>query len=165
MKRREAIILVIAAIALLYGALDYFVLSKKGPAGKEDAVTRELAKITAFATTAGAQLNSAAAAKKVFSNVDYLIAKAESSWPSDPFIVYENDKAGDLLTSEENIPDLFYTGFIQAGEKALAIINGMEYLPGEQIREIGFTVQSITASQVVLVTETSREIILQIEDN
>jgi len=47
----------------------------------------------------------------------------------------------------------------------LAVINGMEYTVGEMLRDIGYKVFRITSSQVILLTETNKEITLYLEEN
>ncbi|MGD8881179.1 MAG: general secretion pathway protein GspB, partial [Desulfobacterales bacterium] len=51
------------------------------------------------------------------------------------------------------IPDLevSYTGFMQMGDKKLAIINGVEYAAGDRLEQGDYILQSITPSRVVIV--------------
>lgn len=168
MKKREMIIVIIAAAALFYGALDFFVLSKQGLKNDNDNIASELKEITALAETSESALTEISS-KTAFADVDYLIAKAESPWPGDPFITYDPDKPDDDDDDEkiaaEDVPPLAYTGFIQAGQKVLAIINDMEYSHGETLKDIGYTVHSITSSHVVLLTVSEKKIILQLQEN
>lgn len=153
----------VAAAIVIYGLLDFFVFSKDSKNGEEDKIAAELGKITAFAESAGSDL-TAVTVKKEFPDIDYLIAKAESKWENDPFIVYDSSQLDETLSTEK-IPDLFYTGFIKAGKKVLAIVNGQEYTLGEMIKDVGYKVSGITPSKVVLLTEFNKEIILQLEEN
>jgi len=168
MKKRETIIVIIAAAALLYGLLDYFVLSKESLKNDGDTITSELGDITAFAASSESALTGISS-KTAFPDVDYLIAKAESPWPGDPFITHDPDASDETdettAAVDEDMPVLAYTGFIQAGQKVMAIVNGMEYAPGEMLIDIGYTVHSITSSHVVLLTVSEKEIILQLQEN
>lgn len=163
MKKRELIIVTLAGILLIYGLLDFFVFSGKPKNGEDEKIAGRLSEITTFAESAGSEL-TAVTAKKEFPDMDYLVSKIESDWPHDPFIVYGPDHFQDTLSDEE-IPKLSYTGFIKAGKKILAVINGMEYEIGELLRDVGYTVSGITPSRVVLLTDLNKEIILQLEEN
>ena len=43
-----------------------------------------------------------------------------------------------------------YTGYLQAGKKKIAVINGLEYLIGEEIEPGGFIAREIYPDRVVI---------------
>lgn len=163
MKKREIIIIVVAAVFVIYGLLDFFVFSGKAKNGVDNKIAGQIEKINAFADSAGSEL-TAVIGKKEFPDIGYLISKAESEWEHDPFMVYSADQLRENGSTQETVK-LMYTGFIQAGKKILAVINGMEYEIGELLKDAGYKVHSISPSRVVLLTELNKEIILQLEDN
>lgn len=74
--------------------------------------------------------------------------QAAADWAASPFI----DRAS-LATAVENPVEQFaYTGFIQAGARRFAIVNGREYRPEETVAQTDFRVESIHADHVVLVS-------------
>ncbi|MBU1342858.1 MAG: hypothetical protein KKE44_05765 [Proteobacteria bacterium] len=164
MNKREIIIISLAVIIGIYGLLDYFVFSGKKMNGEDKKTGVAVERINAFAESAGLNLSSIIA-KKDFQDTAYLISKAEIKWDNDPFLVYDpNEIKLEEDFSAQGIPELAYTGFIQAGKKVLAVVNGMEYALGEMLKDVGYKVFSITPSRVVLLTEANKEIILQLEE-
>jgi len=165
MNKRELMIIVVAVFIGIYGLLDYFVFSAKSVDGEDAKMAAAIGRITTLAESAGIEL-STVTAKKDIQNLSYVITKAETNWKNDPFAVYTADtlKVDDAVSAEK-LPELSFTGFIQAGRKILAVVNGMEYTIGEMLKDVGYKVFSITPSRVVLLTEANKEIILQLEEN
>ncbi len=57
--------------------------------------------------------------------------------------------------------DIAYTGYVGIGNSVLAILDGLEYRPGETVADTGYVVKSITPAKVVLASPgdvTDREI-------
>jgi hypothetical protein len=86
-----------------------------------------------------------------------IIQKAEASWKQNPFL--EIQKAQPPPPTAAQIPkgparpafNLAYSGFIDMGEKRLAIINGLEYEAGDKLEPDGLTIKSILPNRVILV--------------
>ncbi len=117
--------------------------------------TVQLKNLNAFITKV------AEASKAGLSKEDnYIISRAEAEWKQDPLITAElTDKPQEDIERQKQVaqvaeprPDISYTGFMQMGDKTLAIINGFEYAPGDQLEGGGYTVISITPKRVVIVT-------------
>ncbi len=75
------------------------------------------------------------------------IASAEAEWVRDPYkppVVKEEDR--------EKLLDISftYTGYLKAGKKKIAVINGLEYLTGEEIEPGGFIAREIYPDRVVI---------------
>lgn len=165
MKTREIIIIVIAVAIAAYGALDFFVLSNKKSTSGEGKISAAVTEIDAFADLSKAKL-TVVTSKQEFKDIDYLISKAETRWENDPFMVYSSTGAElDEQQGERELVELTYTGFIKAGKKMLAVINGMEYTIGEMLIDVGYKVFRITSSQVILLTEANKQITLHLEEN
>ena len=86
----------------------------------------------------------------------FTVRSAEREWGKDPFV-----KSGVLLsdtarqTDQDKAPagaagqlNLVYTGYIEVGAQRLAIINDMEYAPGDAIDDRGTYVRRIQPHQV-----------------
>ena len=165
MNRREIIIIVIAVAIGAYGVLDFFVLSGKKSSNGDDKIQAAITKIDTFANLSRTNL-TAVTTKQEFKDIDYLISKAETRWKNDPFMVYGSNGAElDKQLEGKELPEMTYTGFIKAGKKMLAVINGMEYTIGEMLRDIGYKVFRITSSQVILLTGANKKITLHLEEN
>ncbi len=163
MKLREKIIVLVAALAGIYGLADYFLFSGKTDQGQE-LIEKAALDLDTYAAAASAKL--AASKIKDPAKVDYLITKAESDWTHDPF---GGEMAVQIDTTDED-PDakafeLVYSGFLRVGKMILAVVNGIEYRTGEMLHEVGYKVAEITPSQVVLITETNKKIVIYLEEN
>ncbi|MCP3941895.1 MAG: hypothetical protein GY710_10480 [Desulfobacteraceae bacterium] len=165
MNKQEIIIIGFAVVIGVYGLLDYFVFSPKNQKADDMQMAQAITKLDAFADSAGSKLVKVNSKNKS-RDTKYLILKAESRWENDPFSSFNGPKTGEQRSNEPKTSQgISYTGFIKAGNKILAVINGMEYIRGESLKELGHQVTSITPSKVVLFTEANKEIFLQLEEN
>jgi len=164
MNRREAIIVIIALIIGGYAAADYFILSKKQGSSPQEQLQSKITKIEAVAAQAMGEM---VAVNKVANNahLPYILASLEGPWQTDPFIQYDPQADKGTSDLDEALPELVYSGFIRAGKRVLAVVNGMEYMVGETLKEVGFKLKSITASKVVLLTQANREVTLTLQEN
>ncbi len=165
MNKREFIIIIGAACIGIYGLLDYFIISGDTMNSNEEAINSEMEQIDTYTTQVLGRL-AVINSSNNFNDMNYLISKAETPWNSDPFMKYNisENEFNDSLGEEEGIA-LLYTGFIKAGRKTLAVINGMEYKVGELLKEVTYKVSKITPSKVILLTEANKEIILKLKEN
>jgi hypothetical protein len=146
MSKREKIILVLTAIAVLYGAFEYL-----WPSG-ENAVPVQSRKSTeelnAYVTGIAASL----APMSVSKTEKYAIASAAAKWAEDPFLKAILPEKQGPIESEGTIPveehNFRYTGYIEMGDTRLAIINGREYTAGEELELPGYFLLEIDASKV-----------------
>ncbi len=163
MKLREKIIVLVAALVGIYGLADFFLFSGKNDQGRE-LIEKAALDLDAYVAVASAKL--AVSKIKDPGKVDYLISKAESDWTHDPFggeMATQIDTTG--KDPEAKGPELVYSGFIRTGKIILAVVNGIEYRIGEMVNEVGYRVAGITPSQVDLLTETNKKIVIYLEEN
>ncbi len=69
--------------------------------------------------------------------------------------------AGAAGSGKNAAHDIAYTGYVGIGNSVLAILDGLEYRPGETVADTGYVVKSITPAKVVLASPgdvTDREI-------
>jgi hypothetical protein len=45
---------------------------------------------------------------------------------------------------------MIYSGYVESGKNKMAIINGLEYRAGEQLKEEGYTLKQITPLKVLI---------------
>jgi|GEM_PF-3535901 len=102
------------------------------------------------------------------------LEKAAVAWQVDPFLDVQRQDAipdghpGSPATADTTAADqLSYTGFVQMGQRILAVINGLEYEVGERLAEHpGLILQRISKQHVVLVRlETGAELVLPMKED
>ena len=142
-------------LTVIYGVYTIFFESKGGT--QEIAAvstTQQLEALNSFITKV------AEASKAGLSKEDkYIIQLAEAEWKQDPLIsvVLKDRPESEIQKAKAmtrvTIPDLevSYTGFMQMGDKKLAIINGVEYAAGDRLEQGDYILHSITPSRVVIV--------------
>jgi len=148
--KREKIILGLMAIAILYAAFDYLAPNKKNQG--ED-MGQKTAELNTFVTDLTAGLG-----KDISKNLDVLVfSRAEKEWTQDPFL---DGKAYKLWT-EAKVPaketlaaapkiEIAYTGYLEVGQKRMAIINGVEYREGEALDIKGFVLKTVSPTRVAI---------------
>ncbi|MBU4100100.1 MAG: hypothetical protein KKH20_01825 [Proteobacteria bacterium] len=145
MSKREQIILGFVLAAVLYAGYNYLGTSEKHPQIKTEEELTDLKNLIADVT---AQVNKAA----LSDTETFLIKRAEADWKRDPFL-----SPGEPVnfTSDSELSELSdqglgftYSGYMETGDKKLAIINNMEYEVGEMLAEGGFIVRSISDRRV-----------------
>jgi len=151
MSKREKIILFAVLVAVLYGAYSLFLDTPSKRATVDSGMKKsELNKVIADVT--------GNLTKEILDTTDtYIIARAEAEWESDPFYKTELPKKPKVskVRKRRVVPlkqkvDLTYSGYVEMGDKRLAIINGIEYEIGEELGLGGYVVERIEAFEVVI---------------
>jgi len=103
----------------------------------------------------------------------FVIRKAEGRWDRDPYMAAgEAPSDSQAMNPVERAAkddgrqrEFVYTGFLQVGEKRLAVINGIEYLPGESIDGQRHFVRRIEPDRVEIGTiGTQAAIVIPLND-
>ena len=94
---------------------------------------------------------------------------AKSEWAGDPFLrgelPLESQSRRKLVEAHALNVNFIYSGYMEMGDNRLAVINGMEYVVGEELNTGGFIVNSISPAQVVIGIEgTNQTIVLPVEE-
>jgi hypothetical protein len=145
MSKREKIILAVMLVALLIAA--YILFSGPSSPTTNVASEKELANVKALST----QLTEEAKKHALTDIQKHVLERAAADWPRDPFLekklsrTAEPGRAGGARPS-----DYAYSGYVDVGNRRLAIINGMEYLVGDQLETGGYVIKSIDPEKVVL---------------
>jgi len=152
LNKRQIVILAVMAVAILYAAYEILGprLGMKGPA-KTAAPKADVAKFVSDATT-GIAADTAGELEV------YAAVRAETPWGRDPFI--ERAAYSEYAALQEGMmkakaasgkPITFaYTGYLDAGKRRVAIINGVEYVAGEPLVEEGYVLRAIDKAKVVI---------------
>jgi hypothetical protein len=149
MTNREKIILGVAALALGYGAIELLMPRTETDPFQKTQATENVTAFVAKVAEATQGIGGESAAM--------MVRKAESTWTQDPFAKIPKPTLTVEAAKPERPerlppPDLFYTGYIEAGGMRLAIINGQEYTTGDTVDPGGFTLKSILPTRVTLVS-------------
>ena len=159
MSKREKVIVGVMVFSILF-ALVYFL---------SPAVTGQGAKPTDQYTGSEKIIQEIAAElKKVASspNENYVIARAEAAWAKDPFYKKVMPVAAKAGPGGVGGSDFIYSGYVDMGEKKLAVINGNSYRVGDKL-DIGsaFYLHSVEPSRVVIVDrQNQRNIVIKLKD-
>ena len=133
-------------ITVILGAYMIFFDSPKKTAAINTEGARELELLNTFITKVAEKTKTGPSQKQA-----YILDKAQTAWRQDPFIQLESKKV-EVDTGPEPVLDarVKYTGFLQMGDKRLAIINGMEYEAGDQLEPGGLIIRNILPNHVVV---------------
>ncbi len=159
MNKREKIIVGVMVFSILF-ALVYFL---------SPAITWQGAKPAEQYTGSEKIIQEIAAElKKVASspNESYVIARAEATWAKDPFYKKVMPVAAKAGPGGAGAQDIVYSGFVDMGEKKLAVINGNTYQVGEKLDFGGaFYLKSVEPSQAVIADrQNQRNIVIKLKD-
>jgi len=163
MAKREKIILSLMVLSvLLYGF--YYFSNKPSDTGIGSPEKKE-ANLNKFVADIAVRLK-----KQDISRLDkHIIAMAKSKWAGDPFLrgelPLESQPKQELVETSALNVNFIYSGYMEMGDNRLAVINGMEYVVGEELNTGGFIVNSISPAQVVIGIEgTDQTIVLPVEE-
>ncbi len=145
-KKRELILVALAAIGLAYGAVDYVVRSSlKGSASGGGAASTEAAfSLVQEELSAGAATRRQATALEI-------ITALSAAWPDDVFAavaVADEEQAKAEEAPPAEAVTLTYSGYMNMGERILAVINGIEYRIGDMVE--GFMLKEIDPMEIVM---------------
>ena len=148
MSKREKGILIAMALVVLYGGYTLLMPSSEptGPA----APVQSLQEVDDFVLGVLAELPRFSLNK----TEEFTIAAAAEPWTGNPFlqVTLEQDKAPEKLSATVPEPDvqLVFSGYIELGDRRLAILNGREYEAGDALDITGYTLQAVHPSHVEL---------------
>ncbi len=159
LNKRQIIILAVTALVALYAAYDLLIA---GPTVGKTKIEAKPVEIGSFVNMIRSDLSKSKA-----TSVDiYVAARAETEWNRSPF--WEKTSYGEFIGKEAGgvvTAKIVYSGYIEAGLKKMAIINGWEYEAGESLDIEGYSLKSISPSRVLIVNRnTFSELYVQIQE-
>lgn len=157
--KREKIILGLMVVAVLYAAFDY--LSSSGTDKNKD-MGRMTAELNAFVTDL-----TTGVGKDLSKNHGALVFdRAVKEWTQDPFL---DSKAYRLWTESKMPPketlaaaqkiEITYTGYLEVGQKRMAVINGVEYREGEALDISGFILKTVTPTRIAVENRATKTLL------
>jgi hypothetical protein len=146
LKKREIIILVIAALFILYAGYEYLIA---GPASKKVKTSTESVNINTSITGITKDLGK----DKITDFDAYVIRRMEADWGKNPF--WKKDLYKEWVNREGVakggvLAKIIYSGYVDSGRNKMAVINGLEYRIGEQLELEGYVLKQITPSRVLI---------------
>jgi hypothetical protein len=163
MSTREKIILALMTLAILYGGYTYLGSSEEGASTTQPG--RDMEALNAYVLGIAGSMPQLSLSE----TEKYVMASAVARWPEDPFLraqVPEPQQAveADEPTRREELKAA-YTGYIEMDGRRLAIINGREYAPGEELEVSGYVVRRIDPGKVELaISGTNETVVIPIEE-
>jgi len=144
MTARERIIVGMTSMAVVWAGVIY--VRDWRPARDADACKAEndVSKAQAFATQSRARL----AAVQVTAAEQAGLVAAQGEWDGQPFA--EGAPPVTVEAPEAAPPSYIYSGYVQAGRRRFAIVNGKEYGVNEALADKTGVVQAIEPDHVVL---------------
>jgi hypothetical protein len=151
LSKSQMIILIAMVASIAYGGYDWYGrLSKKRNIQPASAAQAQSLKTI---MESAAPLGGQDAASKINA---YIIRRAEMKWHGDPFYSGKIPLAemfrGEAKTGAgtDKKPDIRYTGYMRAGNKQLAVLNGIEYETGEALEGQKYILKKILPAKVII---------------
>ena len=163
LKKREIIILAVAAVFVLYAGYEYLIA---GPASKKvkTSASADSVKVDSFVNDTIKDLSK----EKLTDSEAYMIKRMAAEWGKNPFWKKDLYKAWvnreGLAKGSGTLANIIYSGYVDSGKNKMAVINGFEYRIGEELEIEGYVLKQITPSKILIVnkyTESKEEIPLQ----
>lgn len=148
MKKREIVVLAIAAIFVLYAGYVYLIADRHK--GEKAVPGNSPARIESVVSGVGDELT-----RNKLSDFDhYVITRAQTDWGKTPFLkkdlyrmwLAKDSKGKDGMAAAP----IIYSGYVDTGKSKLAVLNGIEYRVGEELKEEGYVLKKIMSSKVVI---------------
>jgi hypothetical protein len=154
MSKREKIILIIMALTIVYGFYALFLENPSAGKPKLAATGNKLDTFNKFITTVATLVKGGVSEEET-----YIIDKIPVKWTKDPFLNTRKEVA--FKPEKEKLDEvkksataqelgIVYSGFLNMGNRNLAIINGIEYEKGEKLPDGAHIVEEIHPNRVVV---------------
>ena len=146
LKKREIIILVIAALFILYAGYEYLIA---GPASKKVKNSTESVNVNTSITGITKDLGK----DKITDFDAYVIRRMEADWGKNPFWkkdLYKEWGNREGVAKSGVLAKIIYSGYVDTGKNKMAVINGLEYRIGEKLEIEGYVLKEITPLKVLI---------------
>ncbi len=136
---REILLVAFMMIAVLYGAYQLFIASASKPVDKGNGAVASVEDLTT-------KVSSVLGEAGTYTTYAAIIAAAEGQWAKDPF--YRS--AAPAKRGAPKMGPVVYTGYLEIGNKRIAVIDSESYETGDELELGGYIVKDIKTSAVVL---------------
>jgi len=148
LKKREIIILVIAALFVFYAGYEYLIA---GPANKKIITNTGSDSVDINNSITG--ITKDLSKDKITDFDAYVVKRMEADWGRNPFWKKDMYKAWvnkEGLAKGGILAKIIYSGYVDSGKIILAVINGFEYRIEEQLEIEGYVLKQIMPSKVII---------------
>ena len=164
MTTREKIIVGLMVLAVVYGVYTVFFSAPRETDAFKSGGDKELESLNSFITKVADKTKNSLSKEQA-----YILQKAQTKWKQDPLLQIqpkmsrEEEEARQPLVLDNKIA---YTGFLQMGDKRIAILNGLEYEVGDILEPGGLILRNIHPDHVVIgsAVKKNKKVILPMEE-
>lgn len=152
MTTREKIIVGFMVLSVVYGVYIVFFSAPHGESVSNSA--NKLDVLNSFITKVAEKTKTGLSKEQA-----YILQKAWAEWKQDPFVKVQRKLSRKEQEARQPLvlnSKVAYTGFLQMGDKRLAIINGVEYEVGDILEPEGLVVRTINPNHVVIAAPDKR---------
>lgn len=152
LKKREIIILAVAAIFVLYAIYELLIAGHL-PVKAKVKTGGESVKIESLISGLNDELNK----NKLSAFENYVIKRTADAWGKNPFIGKNMFRAW-LAKDGKGVAvsvKIIYSGYVDSGKRKMAVLNDIEYRIGEALEEEGYVLKSISPSKVIIFDKRS----------
>ena len=162
LKKREIIILAVAAVFVLYAGYEYLI----GSTSKKVQTTASVGSVKAdnFVNEIIKDLSK----DNTTDSDAYVMSRMAADWGKNPFWKKDLYKAWvnreGRVQGSGALAKIIYSGYVDSGKNKMAVINGFEYKIGDELETEDYILKQITPSKIVIVnkyTENKEEIHIQ----
>ncbi|MDD3250429.1 MAG: hypothetical protein PHF23_08710 [Smithellaceae bacterium] len=151
LNTRQMIILAVATVAVLYAGYELLIA---GPSAKKAArATAPVEEKAVLSALASDIMSNKATAADI-----YVAQRAEAPWSKNPFwdkASYRAFARKEEIKGAPEGPKVVYSGYVEAGTRKMAIINGWEYEAGQALDVEGYLLKKVTPSRVLIINRTT----------
>lgn len=145
MPKRQIIILALTGLVVLYGAYTYLLEPLLAPPTLASLDTAEIQKTI---DDIHSELDKAQPAPLQM----YRLELAQGEMPDNPFYASTGEVEETPIEQADGTdgPVFTYAGYVEMGGSRLAIVNGLDYMPGEELAEAGYFLTRIDRNKIVI---------------
>jgi hypothetical protein len=149
LNKRQIIILSVAVLLVLFAVYELLIARPSAKKAKTEVASVEKA---SFADT----LRKDILTNKGTAVDTYVAQRAEMEWNKNPF--WEANSYREFAgrdASSGGGEKITYSGYVDAGNKKMAIINGWEYEAGDALEIEGYLLKKVTPTRVLIINRTT----------
>ena len=135
-------------LAVMYGVYTVFLSDPQEEASFKGGGEKELVALNSFITKVADKTKNSLSKEQV-----YVLQKAQIDWTQDPLLQIQQKVSKEEEAARRPLvldSKIIYTGFLQMGDKRLAILNGTEYEIGDILEPGDLIVRNIQPNHVVI---------------
>jgi len=164
MSTREKVIVGLMTLAVIYGVYTVFFSAPQEEAASLNGGDKDLETLNLFISKIADKTKNGLSDAQV-----YALQKAQTEWKQDPMMGIKPKLTKEEISARQPLVlknEILYTGFLQMGDKRLAILNGVEHEIGDRLEQDGLIVRNILPTHVVIGSPDikSKKVILPMEE-